>query len=94
MRKEKQIGSSLETEVCIEAAPALYKELNTCKTAFKEWLIVSEVYIKPLNGTNSTGQAVKIHIQKARGEKCSRCWHYSKELNTEKICPKCIKNLL
>ncbi len=87
MRKDKQIGSSLEVQATIHAPPALFKEFSQWLDSFKEWLIVSQLSIQ-------SATDLKITIQKARGEKCERCWHYSEQLNNEKICLKCTKNLL
>ena len=39
------------------------------------------------------GAGAQMEVQKADGEKCARCWNYSKQLNPEQICPKCISNL-
>ncbi len=86
MRSKAQIGSSLETQVIIHAPPVRKKELDTHKTSLKEWLIVSQVHI--LDGTH-----LEIEVKKATGSKCLRCWHYTQQLNNQKICLKCIKNL-
>ena len=87
MRKNGQIGSSLEGKVIVKAPPGVFEELNQSAQSFKEWLIVSQVDIQP-------GEALTTQVQKADGEKCARCWHYSQQLNYEKICRKCVRNLL
>ncbi len=85
MRKNQMIGSSLETQVTIHAPPSLYIEINNSKELMKEWLIVSQLTVQKTDH-------LKITVQKANGQKCKRCWHYSEQLNNQEICRKCVKN--
>ena len=39
------------------------------------------------------GNERHLGVKKAEGEKCVRCWFISLQLNAEKICPKCVRNL-
>ena len=84
LRKEKVLGSSLEASVYLTLPASSYTVCNQYPE-LEELFIVSSVQLKKGD--------LKIHIQKANGEKCVRCWYYSEELNNESLCPKCIKNI-
>ena len=88
MRKRQIIGSSLESSVTVWLPEVLFKELNPLAAALKELLIVSELNIQP-----SSDNSLKLKVKKALGHKCVRCWHYSEQLNNQKICLKCVGNL-
>jgi len=85
LRKEKVLGSSLEASVHLTLPAVAYKVCSQYSD-LEELLIVSSVQI-------TKGESLKVQIQKASGEKCIRCWHYSEQLNNEFLCPKCIKNI-
>lgn len=88
LRAQKIIGSSLEGSVKITAEGEL---LNILKSAsdLRELLIVSEVQLD--QGPFS------VVAKKADGEKCVRCWTYSKEIGKDSrfagVCPKCVAAL-
>lgn len=42
----------------------------------------------------TTGDHPAITVQAAEGHKCIRCWFISTKINLDKICPKCVKNLI
>ena len=95
MRKNKEIGSSLDAMVTIHAPPSTLKALKTLQTDsgpdyLREILIVSKV---DLHGANE----LSVKVQRAPGEKCPRCWHYTTEPSTTNghygVCPKCIEVL-
>ncbi len=92
MRKQKQIGSSLETRVILSIPKDYWAQfrhlLNDSLNDLKELFIVSQIEFQPIEGWEW-----KVEVQKALGEKCERCWNYSEQLNNEKICLKCINNL-
>ena len=89
LRRSKTIGSSLDAEAHISAQGENYKILSEFKDLLREYFIVSAVYLKE-GATQAMGQ-------KARGEKCERCWHYNENLNSHKkfpnVCPKCVEAL-
>ena len=91
LRKEKHIGSSLETRVILSVPKDFFDnpDHKDIIDDLRELFIVSQVELQP----REEGYG-RVEVQKARGEKCDRCWNYSEELNNQKICPKCIKNLL
>ena len=86
MRKEKIIGSGLQTQVFVEVPEKIFPAFENSKEDLREFLIVSCLDLRP-------GPKWKVEVRKAEGEKCERCWNYSKELNNEKICSKCRSNL-
>lgn len=89
LRRSKVIGSSLDAEAQISAKGERLSALRALEKELREYFIVSAVELK--EGDDSA------LAQKARGDKCERCWHYSRELNTSKehpnICPKCVEAL-
>ena len=92
MRKQKQIGSSLETRVVLDIPKdylAQFKHLlEDSLDDLKELFIVSQIKLQ-----SREEEEWKVEVHKAYGEKCERCWNYSEKLNNEKICLKCINNL-
>jgi len=87
MRKKQMIGSGLEVQVSVSLPKTLFQELNSSTDDLREFLIVSQVTLQP------SETEWKTEVQKAKGEKCERCWNYSEKLNNQKICLKCINNL-
>ena len=88
MRKEKQIGSSLEIRVILSLPKAYLTQFPNLSDDLRELFIVSQMELHPVEE-----EEWKVDIQKASGEKCERCWNYSEQLNNQKICLKCINNL-
>ncbi len=86
MRRASVIGSSLGTCVHLSLPQALYKSLNPLKLECKEFLVVSDLQME-------CGSSLKITVTKAKGLKCKRCWHISKNLNKEQICQKCLTHI-
>lgn len=93
MRKQKQIGSSLETQVILNIPENHLAQLkndwkDNLSDDLRELLIVSQIELQ-----STEGKEWKVEVKKAKGEKCERCWNYSEKLNSQKICLKCISNL-
>jgi isoleucyl-tRNA synthetase len=70
-RQEKFIGSSLEAKVHVKAGPELLPLLEQYQTWLPMLFITSQV---SLEGQADTELAV--HVQRAEGTKCERCWKY------------------
>lgn len=90
LRRQKVIGASLDAELIIEL-PAKSKALaESYKGELRELFIVSKVTLKEAS-------ELKITAQRAPGEKCVRCWHYSSETGKNakfpEVCPKCVEAL-
>jgi isoleucyl-tRNA synthetase len=92
-QEESFIGNSLEAKVLIKSDLPELKEL---KNYLKEIFIVSEVsFVSEINSKYSfEGKLGSYGIEKAEGEKCSRCWMFSvdvgKDSKFEALCERCI----
>ena len=88
LRAQKIIGASLEAIVQISADEKIKARLDQF-SGLREFLIVSEVEV--------TSGNYGIKVAKMEGEKCVRCWIYSKEISKDAkfagICPKCVEAL-
>lgn len=101
LRKAGTIGHALDTAVTVYAAPELLDILQTIGTDLRAVCIVSQLHLAPLDAAPaesvatelSDGSRVAVMVEKARGEKCERCWIYSEELGTDPahptLCPRC-----
>ncbi|HTH51836.1 MAG TPA: class I tRNA ligase family protein, partial [Pyrinomonadaceae bacterium] len=69
-RNAKQIGSSLEAKVVLTTDADTTRFLLDYYEQLRYIFIVSQVEVHE-------GNALKVDIQKADGEKCERCWNYS-----------------
>jgi len=87
------IGNSLEAKVLIKSE---LKELKELKEYLEEIFIVSEViFTSEINSKYSfEGKLGSYGVEKAEGEKCSRCWMFSagvgKDSEFETLCERCI----
>jgi len=87
------IGNSLEARVLIKSD---LKELKELEEYLAEIFIVSEVdFTSLINSTYSfEGKLGSYGVEKAEGEKCSRCWMFSvdvgKDSEFETLCERCI----
>jgi isoleucyl-tRNA synthetase len=87
-RKEGIIGNSLEAKIEIIADPKTFHLLKRHFDFLKLFFIVSSVTTK----RNEKG--LKINVERARGEKCVRCWNYDESVgkNTShpQLCKRCL----
>ncbi len=103
MRKdEKLISDRLEARVHVLAKdPDLRGILEKYREHLPELFIVSQVELAesekhdlPLT---HEGEGLWIGVEKARGEKCPRCWMYSPDIGRDpeypEVCPKCVRAL-
>lgn len=92
-RANKVIGHSLNAKVILGASKQ-YDFIQEILPMLKDVFIVSQV---ELNKDSSEGNEVKITISTADGQKCERCWCYSKTVgNNEKhptLCDKCANTI-
>lgn len=93
--EDKIIGSSLEADVMIEVENSANIDENLLKKYeedLKDLFIVSHAYSGSVSGFESINEyaedGIKVLVQKAKGEKCQRCWKY-RNLNADGICPQC-----
>ena len=96
--ENKIIGNSLDAKVILNGSnEKLSVFLKENRELLEEVLIVSQLEITETKDSSYTEAEEKaelyIKVLHADGEKCERCWKYSKELGTDKnhptICPRC-----
>ena len=91
-RQSKEIGTSLEAQVSISAAPEAYQLLKRNESQLRALFIISQVSLKSAAATNGNSP-VHVEVTRAGGEKCERCWNYSVHVgeNAEypTICERC-----
>jgi isoleucyl-tRNA synthetase len=85
LRKDKQIGSSLQARVVISGRGAEMALLEARADDLPMLFIVSEVELRP-----GSGDGLQVTIEKASGVKCERCWRYVAAISTDSgICDRC-----
>jgi isoleucyl-tRNA synthetase len=95
LRKNKQIGSSLQAKVVLSVTSAELAALEPFAAQLPMLFIVSEVELRPVPpDIEAHGEAVpRITIERAGGVKCDRCWRYvpsvSKEPEWAGLCDRC-----
>jgi isoleucyl-tRNA synthetase len=88
-REQKMIGSSLEAAVRLEASGEMYSLLKSYRLQLPALFIVSQVEL-----VQGTGDALVIQVDRARGDKCERCWKYTLDVGNDPafptICATCV----
>jgi isoleucyl-tRNA synthetase len=91
-RNQKLIGKALEAKIALTAADPVYAVLDRYKEQLRYLFIVSQVSLQkaaPGNGSSGVG----VHVDKADGKKCDRCWNYSTRVGDDQnyptICERC-----
>jgi isoleucyl-tRNA synthetase len=88
LRKDKQIGSSLQAKVVLSASGAELELLKTHVGQLPMLFIVSEVEVR-----ERAADGLEISIDRASGVKCERCWRYVSKVSTDParpgICERC-----
>jgi isoleucyl-tRNA synthetase len=87
-RQEKFIGAPLEARVSLTADDALYPLLETYLAQLPMLFIVSQVNLK-----RQKDVTLAVHIERADGAKCERCWKYATTIGADprlpSICAPC-----
>ena len=92
-REEKLIGQTLEAKVTVSANKEneLYQIIENNKNLIEDVLIVSELELKEDSSIGK--EELRVNISRAEGEKCERCWKYTKDIGIDKenptICKRC-----
>jgi isoleucyl-tRNA synthetase len=90
MRRNKEIGSSLEARVTVLAKPEVYDFLKPYQDDLRELFIVSQV---GLEKDPTVASDIAILRQRADGAKCARCWNYRPAVGTYSdhptLCDRC-----
>ncbi|MBN1881969.1 MAG: isoleucine--tRNA ligase [Deltaproteobacteria bacterium] len=100
-RREKVIGHSLDARVTLSAAGRRKDILASYESILADIFIVSDVVLAddaPKNATeNEDIPNLFVAVEKAPGEKCPRCWHYTEDIGSDAaypdICGRCVGNL-
>lgn len=86
-RNAKTIGKSLEAKIIIKSSEADYARYSEYADSLTDILIVSAVEVEKADGETV------FEVAKADGEKCERCWCYSKYVGTNAkhptLCKRC-----
>jgi isoleucyl-tRNA synthetase len=92
-RVAKQIGSSLEARVTLEASGSVLQSLQRHQTDLRYVFIVSQVELREATGL----RPLAITVTRAEGQKCERCWNYSTHVGESEtyptVCERCIAAL-
>ena len=96
-RTAKVIGHSLGANVEIFADGELYNLLSGMEDDLVTYFIVSDVSVKPIGEAGEDAHAgetgIKVHVCQAEGEKCERCWMFSKTVGQDHdhptLCARC-----
>lgn len=95
LRKEKQIGSSLQAKVVLTPLPGDEALLGDALPQLPMLFIVSEVELRTAADRTEPPDAgwPDITIERASGVKCERCWRYVPAVSTEPewagLCDRC-----
>lgn len=87
-RQEKFIGSGLEAHLRLKANSELYALLNEYERELPALFIVSQASLEV-----EPGVEFSVHVERAEGEKCGRCWKYTQDVGSNpqfpSICASC-----
>jgi isoleucyl-tRNA synthetase len=87
-RKEKFIGAPLEARVRLTADGNLFPLLQQYAGELPGLFIVSQVAL-----SEKPGASVSVHVERAEGAKCERCWKYTTDVGSDgqfpTICASC-----
>ncbi len=90
VRSAGSVGSSLQAEVTVTAAPEMHALLASLGDDLKFVLITSAV-------TLAEGDALAVAVTPATAPKCERCWHWRDDVGSDAahptICGRCTANL-
>jgi isoleucyl-tRNA synthetase len=95
LRKNKQIGSSLQARVVISATKAELPLLEQYAKQLPMLFIVSDVEVRPAPDDVEAHAEAKprVTIERAGGVKCERCWRYVPKVSTDPdlagLCDRC-----
>ena len=101
MRRNKDIGSSLDAEVDIYCGQEHYQALLELQNELRFVFITSEANLyeitdKPTDA-KEIDSSLAIRVRKSVHQKCVRCWHHRPEIGENKsyvdLCGRCIENV-
>jgi isoleucyl-tRNA synthetase len=90
-RNQKLIGANLQARVILTAVDPVFSVLERFKNDLRYFFIVSDVEVK--KGAGNGDSLISVHVDKAPGEKCERCWNFSTHVGEDKnhptVCERC-----
>jgi isoleucyl-tRNA synthetase len=93
LRASGAIGSSLQAELTIRAAPLKYRLLASLDDDLKFVFITSQA--KAIEVASEADEAIAVTASSA--PKCERCWHYRADVGSHPehpgLCGRCVSNL-
>jgi isoleucyl-tRNA synthetase len=93
LRKNKQIGSSLQARVILTASDAQFALLDRYAAELPMLFIVSDVELRRAAAGSEGADGIQVAIERAGGVKCERCWRYvgtvSKDPSWAGLCERC-----
>ncbi|WP_213948798.1 isoleucine--tRNA ligase [Luteibacter sp. dw_328] len=104
MRKDGQIGASLDATLTIHADTATQAALAESASELRFFFITSEVTLSPLEGRPTAAERVEldgaeVYVSAAVSEaaKCIRCWQHRSDVGVDpahpEICGRCVENV-
>ncbi len=87
-RKSDIIKHPYEARVIIEPNEEFAGILETYKDYLHSFFTVSQVVFDKNDGEKGEYTGLKIKVEKAKGEKCPRCWLYVEHM-IDGLCPRC-----
>jgi isoleucyl-tRNA synthetase len=92
LRASGAIGSSLQAELTIKAAPAKYKLLASLDDDLRFVFITSQAKVVAAAEADEA-----IEVTASLAPKCERCWHYRADVGSHAehagLCSRCVSNL-
>jgi isoleucyl-tRNA synthetase len=87
-RADKQLGSSLEAELDIQARGPMFDALARLGDELRFVLITSRASVR-----REESAPVTVEVKPSAHPKCGRCWHYRADVNAAALCGRCESNL-
>ena len=93
LRKDNQIGSSLQAKVVLTASDAEFALLDRYAAELPMLFIVSDVELRRTGTESDAPDGLHVAIERAGGVKCERCWRYVDTVSTDPswagLCERC-----
>jgi isoleucyl-tRNA synthetase len=104
MRKDGQIGASLDATLTIHADTAVQSALAESASELRFFFITSEVTLAPLEGRPASAERVELEGAEvyvsavvSDAAKCIRCWQHRPDVGVDpahaEICGRCVENV-
>jgi isoleucyl-tRNA synthetase len=104
MRKDGQIGASLDATLTVHADTATQAALAESASELRFFFITSDVTLAPLEGRPTSAERVEldgaeVYVSASVSEaaKCIRCWQHRSDVGVDpahpEICGRCVENV-